>query len=72
MDPGPTQKLPSEAEMASYNPAQFIALVQTLAATVQSLQVQLEWFQRQMFGTKSERLRVWIFRLIVVKVSSPT
>ena len=44
--------------MASYSPAQFIALVQTLAATVQSLQAQLEWFQRQMFGTKSERLRV--------------
>jgi hypothetical protein len=57
MDPGPTQKLPSEAQMASYSPAQFIALVQTLAATVQSLQAQLEWFQRQMFGTKSERLR---------------
>jgi transposase len=44
--------------MASYSPAQFIALVQTLTATVQSLQHQLEWFQRQMFGTKSERLRV--------------
>jgi transposase len=44
--------------MASYSPAQFMALVQTLTATVQSLQHQLEWFQRQMFGTKSERLRV--------------
>ena len=44
--------------MASYGPAQFIALVQTLGATIQSLQSQLEWFQRQMFGTKSERLRV--------------
>jgi len=44
--------------MAAYSPAQFIALVQTLAATVQSLQAQLEWFQRQTFGTKSERLRV--------------
>jgi len=44
--------------MASYSPTQFIALVQTLTATVQSLQSQLEWFQRQMFGTKSERLRV--------------
>jgi transposase len=58
MDTGPTQKLPSEAEMAAYSPAQFIALVQTLAAIVQSLQAQLEWFQRQTFGTKSERLRV--------------
>jgi transposase len=44
--------------MASYGPAQFIALVQTLGASIQSLQSQLEWFQRQMFGTKSERLRV--------------
>ena len=44
--------------MAHYSPAQFIALVQMLATTVQSLQHQLEWFQRQMFGTKSERLRV--------------
>jgi transposase len=44
--------------MASYGPAQFISLVQTLGATIQSLQHQLEWFQRQMFGTKSERLRV--------------
>lgn len=44
--------------MASYGPAQFMALVQTLGATIQSLQSQLEWFQRQMFGTKSERLRV--------------
>jgi len=44
--------------MASYGPAQFISLVQTLTATIQSLQSQLDWFQRQMFGTKSERLRV--------------
>jgi len=57
MDPAPNQKLPSEAEMASFSTAQFIALVQTLTATVQSLQHQLDWFQRQMFGTKSERLR---------------
>ena len=58
MEPAPKNELPSEAEMASYGPAQFIALVQTLGSTIQSLQHQLEWFQRQMFGTKSERLRV--------------
>jgi transposase len=58
MHQAPAKKLPSEAEMASYSPAQFIALVHTLAATVQSLQHQLEWFQRQMFASKSERLRV--------------
>jgi len=44
--------------MASYSPAQLITLVQALGSTIQSLQSQLEWFQRQMFGTKSERLRV--------------
>lgn len=44
--------------MASYSPAQLIALVHTLAASVHSLQHQLEWFQRQLFGSKSERLRV--------------
>lgn len=44
--------------MAVYSSAQLIALVQTLATTVQSLQHQLEWFKRQMFGAKSERLRV--------------
>jgi hypothetical protein len=58
MEPAPKNELPSEAEMASYGPTQFIALVQTLGSTIQSLQQQLEWFQRQMFGTKSERLRV--------------
>jgi transposase len=58
MEPALKSKLPSEAEMASYEPAQFITLVQTLNATIQSLQSQLDWFQRQMFGTKSERLRV--------------
>jgi transposase len=44
--------------MASYSPAQWMALVQNLTLTVQSLQQQLDWFKRQMFGTKSERLRV--------------
>lgn len=44
--------------MASYSPAQFIALIHTLTATVQSLQHRLEWFERQMFGSKSERLRL--------------
>lgn len=54
----PPSNLPSDADMASYSPAQLIALVQTLTTTVQSLQHQLEWYRRQMFGTKSERLLV--------------
>jgi hypothetical protein len=58
MDQALPKNLPSEAEMASLSSAQLIGLVQTLGATVQSLQHQLEWFKRQMFGTRSERLRV--------------
>ena len=34
---------------------QLIALVQTQAQTIASLQHQLEWFKRQLFGKKSER-----------------
>jgi transposase len=51
-------KLPSETELATYSATQLIALVQSLAATIGSLQHQLEWFRRQLFGTKSERLSV--------------
>jgi transposase len=50
--------LPSTAEMTTLSAPQLIELVQSLVGTVQSLQHQLEWFQRQMFGTKSERMRV--------------
>jgi transposase len=58
MDQALPSKLSTEAEMAALSSTQLIALVQGLAATVQSLQHQLEWFKRQMFGSKSERLRV--------------
>ena len=44
--------------MASLSAAQLIALVQSLTATIQSMQHRLEWFERNLFGTKSERLRV--------------
>jgi transposase len=44
--------------MTTLSAPQLIELVQSLVGTVQSLQHQLEWFQRQMFGTKSERMRV--------------
>lgn len=50
--------LPSEAEMASLSAPQLIALVQSLTATIQSMQHRLDWFERNLFGTKSERLRV--------------
>jgi hypothetical protein len=50
--------LPSEAEMASLSAPQLIALVQSLTATIQSMQHRLDWFERNLFGTKSERLRM--------------
>src|SRR5690242_18586623 len=50
--------LPSEAEMASLSASQLIALVQSLTATIQSMQHRLDWFERNLFGIKSERLRV--------------
>lgn len=53
-----TRKDPSQAELASLTNEQLIRTVQALTSTVQALQHQLEWFKRQMFGQKSERLRV--------------
>lgn len=50
--------VPSEAEMSSWSAPQLISLVQSLTATIESLQHRLEWFERNLFGTKSERLRV--------------
>src|SRR6185437_12635204 len=50
--------LPSEAEMSSLSAPQLIALVQSLTTTIQSMQHRLDWFERTLFGTKSERLRV--------------
>jgi hypothetical protein len=44
--------------MTTLSAPQLIELVQSLAGTVQSLQHQLEWFKRQMFGTRSERMHV--------------
>ena len=44
--------------MASWSAPQFIELIQSLTATIESLQHRIEWFERNLFGTKSERLRV--------------
>lgn len=44
--------------MASLSAPQLIALVQSLTVTIQSMQHRLDWFERNLFGTKSERLRV--------------
>jgi transposase len=37
------------------SPAELIALVRSQASTITDLQHQLEWFKRQLFGSKSER-----------------
>ena len=41
--------LPSEMEMASLSAPQLIALVQSLTATIQSMQHRLDWFERNPF-----------------------
>ena len=65
MDQALTVKPPSETEMAALPSAELIGLVrsqaqmiETLTQQLTALTHQLEWFRRQMFGTKSERLRV--------------
>ena len=44
--------------MACLSAPQLIALVQSLTATLQSMQHRQDWFERNLFGAKSERLRV--------------
>lgn len=44
--------------MSALTPAQWIEIVRSQAQTIESLQHQLEWFKRQVFGSKSERLCV--------------
>lgn len=65
MDQAPTVKPPSETEIALPPAAELLGLVRSQAQTIEALTQQLatlthqlEWFRRQMFGTKSERLRV--------------
>jgi transposase len=54
----PSKSFPNPAELAALSAPELLQVVQSLVGTVQSLQHQLEWYQRQIFGTKSERLRV--------------
>ena len=44
--------------MSSLTPAQWLEMVRSQAATIESLQQRLAWFERQVFGSKSERLSV--------------
>jgi transposase len=49
---------PIPTELNSLSHAQLLETAQSLTNTVQTLQHQLEWFKRQLFGQKSERMRV--------------
>src|SRR5882757_3730 len=49
---------PSEAEQNSLSAAQWLEVVRAQAARIESLEQRVAWFERQMFGSKSERLSV--------------
>src|SRR5258706_6585570 len=48
--------LPNVDEVAALSKAQVVELVQKQAQIIESLQHQLDWFKRQLFGSKSERV----------------
>jgi transposase len=48
-------RLPSVDELTTLSSVQMLEIVQQQARTIESLQHQLDWFKRQLFGTKSER-----------------
>jgi transposase len=56
--PASGKNLPNPAELSGLSAPELLQVVQSLVGTVQSLQHQLEWFKRQHFGTKSERLKL--------------
>lgn len=65
MDRAPQPRPTSETETVAPSSAELVAIVRSQAQTIETLTQQLsaithqlEWFKRQMFGTKSERLRV--------------
>jgi transposase len=58
-------QVPHDAELARLSSVELIGIVRSQAQTIETLTAQvgtlvqqLEWFKRQLFGTKSERLRV--------------
>ena len=65
MDQAQPPKPTSETEWVALSSAELVGIVRSQAQTIETLTQQLstlthqlEWFKRQMFGTKSERLRV--------------
>ncbi len=48
----------TETQIASLSPVEIQGIFQSQALTIDQLKHRLDWFERQMFGTKSERLVV--------------
>jgi transposase len=55
MRSAPSTPQSNSAEGASLSTAELVSLVQSQASTIETLKHQLEWFKRQVFGSKSER-----------------
>ena len=47
--------IPDATKVASMDAAAIVGLLQTQALKIDTLEHQLEWFKRQVFGQKSER-----------------
>jgi transposase len=50
------QRMLNADELAALSSAQLVELASSQAQTIESLQHQLDWFKRQLFGSKSERV----------------
>jgi len=48
-------RTPDAAEVATMDPLQLVQMLRTRDSTIESLRAQIEWFRKQIFGTKSER-----------------
>ena len=55
MATGNAKQVLTAQAVASMSPQHVAQLLQSKAATIATLQHQLEWFKRQLFGKKSER-----------------
>src|SRR5436190_19904297 len=50
-----SNRVPNAAEVAALDPQHVAAMLQGYVQTIDTLQHQIEWFKRQLFGSKSER-----------------
>jgi len=55
MRTNPVTSVPSLAEAATWSPDQIVQTMGKLTSELQSVQQQVEWFRRQLFGQKSEK-----------------